>query len=175
MFVFIVLDCGRDRVGLGAKTWEGHSSVCRIKSGKFWLPVWCRRGLYIHRVPEITDTFLVCVLVHPTKVYRDGTSGNVDLQLAYVRHPGSPTIPPILTVSVTGRTKRVTDLRRGAIEIRAFADQPGTLVLVRRSVVDPQSLSVVDLLPPIVIYDRIGWVETFRVGWDGEPSEVHVV
>ena len=61
--------------------------------------LWCRRNLYIHRIPEITHTFFVRVLVHPTEVYRDGTSGYVDLQLADMGHPGSPTIPSVLRVS----------------------------------------------------------------------------
>jgi len=58
-----------------------------------------RRDLLIHCVPEITDTLLVRVLIHPTEVYRDCTGGNVDLQLANVWHSGSPAIPSTLPVS----------------------------------------------------------------------------
>ena len=57
------------------------------------------RNLPIRCILEIADTLLVCVLVYPTEVYGDGASGNVNLQLAYMRHPGSPTIPPVINVS----------------------------------------------------------------------------
>lgn len=68
-----------------------------------------RRDLLIDCVPEIANTLLVCVFVHPTEVYRDCTGGNVDLQLANVRHPGSPTVPPTLRVSYE-RMKRADRL-----------------------------------------------------------------
>ena len=55
--------------------------------------------LYTHRVPEVADTFLICVLVHPTEVYPNSTGRNVDLQLTDVRYPGSPAIPSALCVS----------------------------------------------------------------------------
>jgi len=65
---------GRRGIGLGVKPGK-VTRRCGVR---------CWRGLYVRRIPEITDTFFVCVPVHPPEVYRDGTSGNVNLQLAYV-------------------------------------------------------------------------------------------
>jgi len=70
----------------GVQVWEPGSGTSGIRtigvladSEYRW-----RRDLLIDCVPEITDTLLICILVHPTEVYRDCTGRNVDLQLANV-------------------------------------------------------------------------------------------